>query len=467
MRIPVLATVLLAGVAANLEARAPRLVSGPMLGAIDHREALVWVEVDETRELVVEWWPRDRPDAKGRRTLAAPAPHPGGGQVVQLRLGPLEPGLDYEYRLFADGGEIAAERPRRFSTPALWEWRGAPPEVHFLAGSCAYVNDQPYDRPGPDYGGEMAIFDQMARRNAELMLWLGDNVYLREADYGSEAGIWARWRHDRAHPALVQFLATTSQLAIWDDHDFGPNDSDGSYPLKAASLAAFTAYWANPAWGMPGTPGIFTAFRRGDVAFFLLDNRFHRSNRLLETTETDHKGQLGREQLDWLKNALLYADASFGWRSTFKVIAMGGQFLHDTPGEGYRQFEAERRELLDFIARHQIGGVIFLSGDRHFSMISRQPREEGLLPLWEVTCSPLTAGVTPKEIFDQRLEASRETLVAGTNVHERSFCEFRATGPSDDRRLQVAIRAADGTPKVELELRAKELGVTRDADRAK
>jgi alkaline phosphatase D len=443
---------------------AGELVSGPMLGAVDHREALVWLEVDDATTVRADWWEVGAPAAVRSRSEAAPPPSPAFGQPLTLRLGPLEAGRHYEYRLFVDDREVALDLPRRFETPPMWEWRSGPPEVRFLAGSCAYFNDEPYDRPGPAYGNEPSIFDVMAKRDADLMLWLGDNTYLREGDYGSVSGIWARWRFDRAQPALRSFLASTSQYAIWDDHDFGPNDSDGSYPLKAASLEAFTRYWANPSWGLPGVPGVFGAFRRGDVAFFLLDGRFHRDNRLLDPAETPHKTQLGRAQLDWLKNALLFADADFGWRSTFKIIALGGQFLHDADGESYRQFEAERREILEFIARHQIGGVVFVTGDRHFSMVSRMIRPD-LPPLWEVTCSPLTAGVRPREVFEALSEAKRDTLVPGTTVHERSFCEFRAFGPSDDRRLAVQIRAADGTPRVELELRAKDLGVERDADR--
>jgi alkaline phosphatase D len=440
------------------------LVAGPMLGAIDHREALVWLEVEGAREVKVVWWPGADPTGRREKVVAAPAPHPAGGQVLTLRLGPLEAGTTYAYQLFVDGTEVALAAPRQFVTPPLWEWRSGPPDVRFLAGSCAYFNQPPYDRPGAPYGDGLEIFDTMAGRGAELMLWLGDNTYLREADYGSASGIWARWHDDRARPEPAKLFASTANYAIWDDHDYGPNDSDRSYPLKGASREAFTSYWANPSWGLPETPGIFGAFKRGDVAFFLLDGRTYRDHRDLDAAANPNKAQLGREQLEWLKTALLYAHFDGGWRSTFKVIAFGSQFLHDQARESARHYEAERLELLDFMARHEIGGVVFLSGDRHFSMVARQERE-GRYPLYEFTCSPMTAGVLGKADFESRLEFRNGRLVPGTNVHERAFCEFLAHGPSDDRRLAVAIRGADGVARVELELAARELGMAQDADR--
>ena len=109
------------------------------------------------------------------------------------------------------------------------------------------------------------------------MLWLGDNVYLREVDWWSEEGIAYRYGHNRAEPALQPLLAAVPHYATWDDHDYGPNNSDRSYVLKGAALETFTRYWPAAARGLPGVPGVFTQFQWGDVEFFLLDDRYHRA----------------------------------------------------------------------------------------------------------------------------------------------------------------------------------------------
>ena len=56
-----------------------------------------------------------------------------------------------------DGEEVALDRPLRFTTQPLWQWRTDPPSFTAALGSCAYVNDPPYDRPGDPYGGGWMI----------------------------------------------------------------------------------------------------------------------------------------------------------------------------------------------------------------------------------------------------------------------------------------------------------------------
>jgi alkaline phosphatase D len=56
---------------------------------------------------------------------------------------------------------------------------------------------------------------------------------------------------------MQQLLRATSHLAIVDDHDVGPNDSDGSYVQQGESLKLFPRYPPNPSYGLPGAPGSF------------------------------------------------------------------------------------------------------------------------------------------------------------------------------------------------------------------
>ena len=59
-------------------------------------------------------------------------------------------------------------------------------------------------------------------------------------------------------------LRHAPQYAIWDDRDFGPSDSDRTFPLREASGAIFERYWANPSYGSePGLDGIWSSFEAG------------------------------------------------------------------------------------------------------------------------------------------------------------------------------------------------------------
>lgn len=53
-------------------------------------------------------------------------------------------------------------------------------------------------------------------------------------------------------PDKQRLYAAMPHYATWDDHDFGPNNSNSSYSLKGTTLKAFTTYWANPSWGGAG-----------------------------------------------------------------------------------------------------------------------------------------------------------------------------------------------------------------------
>ena len=105
-------------------------------------------------------------------------------------------------------------------------------------------------------------------RKVEAMLWLGDNIYLREADFGSLSGFVHRYTHTRSLPEMQSLLSKGAHYAIWDDHDFGPNDCDGSWIHPDWSRVSFDAFWLNPASGIPAATELNTThFLYGDVEF--------------------------------------------------------------------------------------------------------------------------------------------------------------------------------------------------------
>ena len=134
------------------------------------------------------------------------------------------------------------------------------------------------------------------------MLWMGDNVYYREVDWATPTMMEARYAHTRRTPAMQPLLGHTHNYATWDDHDYGPNNSDRSYRQKGASLRIFKQYWANPNYGRPDVPGVFGKFQWGDVDVFLLDDRYHRSP--TPAPRTDDKTMWGEAQRQWLIDAL-------------------------------------------------------------------------------------------------------------------------------------------------------------------
>jgi alkaline phosphatase D len=398
-----------------------------MHGFADMSSMTLWVQTERAARVTVELAPEADPAKRHRIEGATRAED---DFAAALRLAGLDPGTRYRYTVLVDGKPVA--EPGRFATQPLWQFRTDPPAFSVAFGSCFYLNDR-FDRPGPPWGAEFGILDAIAARSPDLMLWLGDNVYFREPEWTSAEGMSARYRAYRVLPELRKLARTTSHVAIWDDHDYGPNDADASFTMKGAALEVFRRYWPNPSHGLPGVPGVFGMVTYGDVDFFLLDNRFHRyPNRYPPTPE---KAMFGRAQLEWLKQALVYS------RAPFKVVVAGGQFWNKANRfEAFHNYPAEQSALADWLLGQRIPGVVFLSGDRHIGGLWRIERP-GAYPLYEFTSSPLTAGPVANPAQEER---ENPDLVPGTLLAQRNFGMLRVSGPRNERVLTLEAYASDG-----------------------
>ena len=205
----------------------------------------------------------------------------------------------------------------------------------------------------------------------DVMLWAGDNIYYREPDFGSVAAMKRRWALGREEPALQALLSTSHHYAIWDDHDFGPNDATWVNRYWKESFDIFKSYWANPTYGAHGVEGVFGWFSWGDVDFFLLDDRMYRTPE--RAPDTPDKAMLGSEQLRWLKHSLSFS------RAPFKIVVNGSQVLNSNArDECFAHYEREQRTS-STDTRRPIRGVGFSPAHRHESGSSEDPR--GSTPL--------------------------------------------------------------------------------------
>jgi alkaline phosphatase D len=426
--------------------------AGPMVGYGTHREVAVWVQTTRPARVHLRAW-SITPDSAEARPEVVPDPDTtatdpvqataDGDRIARFTIDHLEPGNTYRYEVWVDGQRVERPYPLRFQTRPLWEWRTDPPTFTFAVGSCAYINDPTYDRPGEPYGGDYRIFESIADRNPDGMLWMGDNVYYREVDWETPDMMRDRYAHTRRTPQMQALFGHTHNYATWDDHDYGPNNSDRSYGQKEAALRIFKDYWANPSYGRPDVPGVFGSFTWADAEFFLLDDRYHRAP---TTAPRDSaKALWGDAQLQWLIDALTSSEA------TFKIVVNGGQILN--PSRRYEtaaRFPGERTRLLDAIVERGIEGVVLLSGDRHFTEMARfQP--EDFYPLYEFTNSPLTAGAGGPG------DEENPYRLPETVVTQRNFGTLHFSGPREDRVLTIRTFDVDGTRLWERTIRATDL----------
>jgi alkaline phosphatase D len=369
-----------------------QIISGPMIGHTELRTSTIWMLFKQNvKEAVVIFYEKGSMNKKQSSFSISS----GLFKTATAILYDLEPGTTYNYRILVDKRKDTISSGQ-VTTQTLWQWRYKTmgmPNFSFLTGSCAYINQPEYDRPGKPYGNDSSIFETMAKEKADFMLWLGDNWYTREVDYYSEWGLHNRPARERAMPIYKNFLKAMPHYAIWDDHDYGCNDADKSFVLKETSREVFKKFWCNPSYGQ-NEQGVYTKTTWNDVDIFMLDDRWFRSN---DDTPDSINGQVninkrmyGEQQMEWLKNALLQSNGNSN--ITFKIIATGSQVLNPmSPFDCFRHFSAEYKEMMDFIKDNHINGVVFLTGDRHHSEVIKIDRTDAY-PLFDITASPLTSG---------------------------------------------------------------------------
>ena len=174
----------------------------------------------------------------------------------------------------------------------------------------------------------------------------------------------------------------------------------------------------------------------------MMDDRYNRSAddmpEMVDGKPNPNKVFYGKKQLEWLKNSLISSNA------TFKFIVSGGQMLNPMAKdkECFMAYPAEWQDLMDFIVTNNIKGLIFISGDRHFSEVLKyQPT--GFYPLYEFTCSAVTSGVA----IPNKAEQANPLRVAGTMLLENNFGKISVLGEKNKRQVLIETYNINGEKK--------------------
>lgn len=129
--------------------------SGPMVGYSEMREVLLWVQTKQAAKVKFMYWEQGNPSQK--MSTDELLTQKDKAFVAKLIADQVQPSKKYDYELWVDGKKISFSYPLTFQSQTLWQWRTDPPAFKFAFGSCAYVNDAPYDRPSA-YGGDYDIY---------------------------------------------------------------------------------------------------------------------------------------------------------------------------------------------------------------------------------------------------------------------------------------------------------------------
>jgi alkaline phosphatase D len=363
---------------------AASLLQGPMVGHVDDHSARIWCALDERGEVIVRI--SEDPNLKNAQTITRKDFEMGSISIDGLKADTL-----YYYQIQA----------HQYSKSDLSHFKTMGPlgeslKLRFLFSSCS-------GKTGSDE--DVAWSDISKMGDVDLILMLGDNHY---ADSTNPEVIT---KHYLSHRSIGGFKRATSRIptyGIWDDHDYGPNNSDGQTKGKEGSLEIFKAHWANPSYGESGNPGIYFTYVIGDIQFIMLDSRYHRTPNQSLGASDPAKTLLGERQLQWLEEALSQSKAKI------KIVSCGSNFELQGSNDGFKGFKVEQRKILDLFERTE--GVVLLSGDRHFTAGYHIGGKT-----IEVTSGPLGSGtVNPKKTPDMFFKETEGKMFSVFEIDTRT-----------------------------------------------
>lgn len=256
----------------------------------------------------------------------------------------LKPDTSYVYRFEGPGGAPIDTEPRSFKT---FPEPGKPASFRFAVSSCARGMDSP-------------VFTAATRQGARFFLHTGDFHYFNIATNRVEAFRTAYDVH-LSSPRLRTMLADMPLFSIWDDHDFGPNDSNKNSPSREASLRNYRELIPHYPLAFPADDKpVDQVFTVGRVWFILSDLRSQRDPETLR--------MMNEEQDAWLRAQLLAArDAGSPLIFWVSSVPWNGRA---TKADRWQGYPAHRAEIAEFIKANGLAGkVAILSGDAHMTAI--------------------------------------------------------------------------------------------------
>ncbi len=278
-------------------------------------------------------------------------------------------------------------------------------EVMFAVGSCAELSTPVREE----------IFNSILAKKPEFFFWLGDNTYYKSSEWNDSTSMADAWTRRHASPPLAAMMSAIPQRAIWDDHDYGPNDGDSTYSLRETSAKIFSSVWKDTPFDYAQYHDLRWVERKGDIVWIGLDDRTHRGPVGTQV--------LGRGQLDWLSSVL---EAHTDARVIF--IAVGSQVLNLAPSfENLIRYPEERLDLLNRCATAKTQ-VVFLTGDRHHGEIEELTYKG--VRLIEICSSPLTSKVFPP----RSPEIEQNSTIVGKPISETHFTCIHVT--DDELRVE-------------------------------
>lgn len=254
----------------------------------------------------------------------------------------------------------------------------------------------------------LPIFNEISQHHPDLFVYLGDNIY---ADTKNMCKMRRQYGKLARNKDFKRFRSKTKIIATWDDHDYGANDVGRHYKKKEKSKKIFLKFFKedknSERWKHKG---IYTSYyytvNGKTLQIILLDNRTFRDDLVpfngnlpqdslngsliqymyrLEYSQqiNPDSTMLGASQWKWLEGELKKP-------ADIRIIGSSTQFATQYNGyESWANFPLEQKKMFELINSTGAKGVFFISGDLHYSELSKMENENSY-PIYDLTSSGLT-----------------------------------------------------------------------------
>ena len=314
-------------------------------------------------------------------------------------------------------------------------------------GSCGNQND------------ELPIFNNVVNHQPDLFIFMGDNIY---GDTKDMSKLKEKYTLLGDKPSYKNLYNNVPIIATWDDHDYGWNDIGKNYKFKEQSKEIFLDFFKVPEKssrrfhkGIYGAHYYKTSYI--NIQIILLDERTFRDD--LVQYDNEHKEDsrysfynqaykpnidasvtiLGKEQWIWLKNELSNP-------YDVRIICSATQFGIEWNGyESWANFPNEQQKMLDLINETNAEGIIFISGDVHYSEISKIETEN--YPIYDFTSSGLSSTwkfATPnKNRIEGPVMENNFGLITLKGDNNKTAISLETWDINDNQRIEYSFNLKD------------------------
>jgi len=345
----------------------------PMVGIIQNNEVPILIKTISEGKVRIEYKKQDESQSTFTEWQTV---SDNNVYTTNLILSDLNSNTEYNYRVeFEDGNYSKWFKFKTFPE------QGVAGKFNFIFSAClrekymgynvfekieqsspsfvALLGDQMYS----DYDGDLNELESYLNNDSIRQVMVEEGEIILDDKAVLEA---FRNKYNRVYGVNFQNMSSSIPLmAIWDDHDYGKDNSDGTYQYKKEARKVFKENFPDYSF-IDEDGGIYYKFSIADVDIFVLDTRWYRSP--MQNEDGEVKTMLGSKQLEWLLNELKNSDAKF--KIVFSSVPSndyGGDTSSGRDGfDSWMGYTFERNKILSFIEKNQIYGVMIFSGDQHY-----------------------------------------------------------------------------------------------------